>query len=825
MTALINSVAAADPVVSSYGLDFVVVLCVALMVVLVGLLLKRRPVPGPSGSGPEGGLSISRWLTTTYHKDIGLLYLVTSLFFLLFAGAIALVIRAQLTLPNGTILDPFKYDQAVTLHGLLMILWFLSPLGFAFANYFVPLQIGAKDLAFPRLNALSYWIYLFSGLLLIGTLFTPGGGPGTGWTFYAPLNTSPFSPSVGTTLAALALAMLVASVTISSINFITTIIMLRAPGVTWFKVPMFTWFILATVAMMLFAFPTLGVGLVLLAADRLLGAGYFTSNSGTILWQQLFWFFGHPEVYVVVMPALGAIAGVIATFTARTRLLGSKIILAGLALTTLLSMMVWAHHMFTTGINFNLLVFFSLTTELISIPFGLMIFGFILSFRRGRIKLTTPLLFAIGALLFVILGGITGVFQSSITLDSAFNGTYWVVAHFHYVMAGTTIFGLFAALYYWFPKITGRMYSEKLGRINFIISFISFNVLYFPYFFLYDMPRRVSTYTDPSLMIYNVIATIGAFIFGPSILLIFYNFWRSLTKGKPTGSNPWGSAEPEWSESRLSAQGYPPGMAMTSSAAPSGEEGNPHREKSTYMMFLMSIGIALFMVGLALNYAVATIGAFFFVLSVIILFRDGLRDKFAHAEEVIGERWPMQRLTGKVKLGMWVFLASESVIFGSFITAYLYIRLNSPTWIITYQVHDVTIGLINTLILVTSGLAMVLAQYSIRLGNLRGLKIGLVSAFLLGTLFLIIKLAIEWPLLYSQGFTFGSGLPASTYYLTVGAHAVHVGVGLLAISYLLLKAYRGKFSLANYEAVEMTTLYWIFVDIVWLFLFPLFYLI
>lgn len=839
MVALTYSPVAAASTVSpgdpSSGPTFIAVLGIVLMVIAIGLVLMRRPIPRPSGAavpqgegGYVGGFSVKRWLTTTNHKDIGILYLVTSLFFLIFAGAIALVIRAQLTLPNGTILDPFKYEQAVSLHGLLMILWFLSPFGFAFANYFVPLQIGSKDLAFPRLNALSYWLYLFSGLLLVGTLFTPGGGPGTGWTFYAPLNTTPFSPNPGTTLAALALAMLTVSVTVSSVNFITTIVRQRAPGMTWSKIPMFTWFILATVAMMLFAFPTLGVGLVILAADRFLNTGYFTSTGGTILWEQLFWFFGHPEVYVVAMPAIGAVAGIIVTFSGRLRLLGRKIVLAGLGLTTILSMMVWAHHMFTTGINFNVLTFFSFTTEIISIPFGIMIFGLILSFRKGRIRLTTPLLFAIGALFTVILGGITGVFQSSITLDYAFNGTYWIVGHFHYVMAGTVIFGLFAALFYWFPKITGRMYNERLGKINFLVSFISFNILYFPYFFLYDMPRRVSTYANPSLVPFNITATIGAFIFGPSVLLIFYNLWRSSTKGKPSGSNPWGSAEPEWTEGQSISVAHAPTPKVPlppfALVSPDGAEARISKGKPTYMMVVMSVGIAIFMAGLALDYYVAILGALVFIVSIVMLFRDGLGDKFASAEP-LGERWPLQGLSSKVKLGMWVFLASETVIFGSLITAYLYIRLNSAAWIVSYQVHDVTIGLINTLMLMTSGLAMVLALYSIRTGSVRGLKLGISTAFVLGALFLVIKLAIEWPALYTQGFTLASGLPASTYFITVGAHAVHVGVGLLALLYLMLKAGRGKFSTINHEAVEATTLYWLFVDIVWLFLFPLFYLI
>ena len=817
----------------------------------------------PLGTAAEEGaqkayeeFSIRRWLTTTYHKDIGILYLVTSLFFLVFGGTLALTMRSQLAVPNNTLLTPFAYEQFVSLHGLLMILWFLSPFGIAFANYFLPLQIGAEDVAFPRINALSYWLYVFSGFLMIGTVFTPGGGPGVGWTFFAPLSTTPFSPSDGTTLAILALGMIAASVTLTSVNFLTTVFTMRAPGMTWPKIPMFTWFILATLGLMLFAFPALGAGVVLLTADRLLHTGIFASADSTILWEQLFWFFGHPEVYVVVLPALGAMAAVIGTFTYK-RLYSKRLILAGLAGTTVLSMLVWEHHMFTTGISTGVLTFFQGTTEAISIPFGFIAVGLILSLSKGKIKLTTPLLFALGALYTLIVGGITGVFQSSITLDYAFSGTYWIVGHFHYIMVGTSIFGLMSALYYWFPKMTGRMYNEKFGRFTFVLSFIGFNILYFPYFFMLDMPRRVSTYSVASgLAIPNFVATVGAFIFGPSILLIFYNLWRSYRANIPSTTNPWGSVDPEWTS------GFPPGQVVYETpsqvqpkpvpqslpiigSTPSSADSSPQSSKqSSFQQFksslkgqqkpegtfssmpiVMALGVAVILLGLSVNYYLAIVGAVVFVASIVMLFRDGLSDKFASAEETVGEMWPFKGLSSKAKMGMWVFLASEAVIFGSFITVYLFERSISPTWIISYQVHDVTIGLIETIVLLTSTLAIVLALYSIRNGNVPGMKMWMVAAFILGALFLVIKLGIDWPALYASGFTLTSGLPAATYYLTVGLHGVHLGVGLVAMAYLLIKVYQGKFSSTKHEAVEITTIFWAFIDIVWLFLFALFYLI
>jgi cytochrome c oxidase subunit I+III len=493
------------------------------------------------------GFSIKEWLTTTNHKRVGILYIVTAAAFLIVAGSLGELIRTQLATPTGTLLDPFGYGETVTLHGLLMILWVLSPLAVGLANYIVPLQIGAKDLAFPRLNATSYWTYLFSGVLLVGTVLLPGGGADTGWTLYAPLNTIQFSPQPGATLAALALALLAVSVTLSSVNFITTIVRNRAKGVTWKRLPIFTWSILMTMALMLFAFPPLAGGLVLLTTDRVLGTVFFSSmQGGAILWDQLFWFFAHPEVYIIVLPAIGIIAEVFVTFAKRP-LFAKKVFIAELAAVTLLSVGVWMHHMFTTGVNFDVLQSFSFTTMAISIPFEGVVIGLVLTLRKGNIKLTPPVLFSLAAVFTVTLGGITGVLQAFPVLDYAFRGTYWVVGHFHYVMAGTAIFALIAGLYYWWPKITKRKYNENLAKFTFFFSFLGFNVLYLPYFLLLDMPRRIYSYSaNPEWGGLNFTATLGAFVFGPAVLFTVINLILSLRKNVPSEPNPWDSKELEW---------------------------------------------------------------------------------------------------------------------------------------------------------------------------------------------------------------------------------------------------------------------------------------
>jgi cytochrome c oxidase subunit I+III len=428
-----------------------------------------------------------------------------------------------------------------------MILWVLSALGIGIANYIVPLQIGAKDLAFPRLNATSYWTYLFSGVLLVGSVFMPGGSANTGWTLYAPLNTIEFTPQAGATLAILGLGLLAISVTMASINFLTTIVKKRAKGVTWTRMPIFTWSVLFTMALALFAFPPLAAGITLLTTDRVLGTVFFSSTQGgSILWDELFWFFGHPEVYIVVFPAIGIIAEVFMTF-AKKQLFARKVFIVEFAAVTFLSVGVWMHHMFTTGVNYDVLQVFSITTLAISIPFEGLVIGLVLTLYKGAIKLTTPMLFCLAAMFTVTLGGVTGVLQAFPVLDFGFRGTYWVVGHFHYVMAGTTLFALIAGLYYWWPKITKRKYNETFGKITFAISFIGFNVLYLPYFFLLDMPRRISTYSVASgWASLNLDATIGAFVFGPAILLTILNLIFSYRKNETSEPNPWGANEMEW---------------------------------------------------------------------------------------------------------------------------------------------------------------------------------------------------------------------------------------------------------------------------------------
>src|SRR2546427_1436122 len=492
-------------------------------------------------------IPLKRWLFTTNHKDVGILYLFPSFYFFVTAGLFALTFRFQLAVPSNTFLQPDEYNQLVTTHGLLMLLWVITPLGAAFANYFVPIQIGARDMAFPRLNALSYWLYLSSGVLALSSFFAGGGTADWGWTTYAPLNTVEFSPAVGGSMMGLALMLLMASSIVSTVNFLVTVFRLRAPGMSLMRLPLFTWSWIFTSLLMLWAFPAFVSALSLLIADRAFGTVFFTSpEGGSLLWDHMFWFFGHPEVYVLLLPGFGIVGDLFSTFS-RKPLYAKRLIVPCLAIASILSFTVWAHHMFMTGISGSLLEAFNITTELISIPFAIIVIAYILTLRGGSIRYSTPMLFAIGALSLFIIGGVTGVFNSSVALDTAFRGTFWVVGHFHYTIVGGGLTGLFAGLYYWFPKMTGRMYSERLGKIHFVIYMVGFNLLYFPMHLLYDMPRRIFTYdASTGWGPINLLITIGGFTFGISQLIMFGNLLWSARRGPPATQDPWNAYSLEW---------------------------------------------------------------------------------------------------------------------------------------------------------------------------------------------------------------------------------------------------------------------------------------
>jgi cytochrome c oxidase subunit 1 len=505
----------------------------------------RRPNPGP-------GAKIVKVLTTTDHKTIGLMYLVTSFWFFMAAGAMAMVIRAELAQPGLDFVSPEQYNQLFTIHGTIMMFLFAPPAAYGFANFIMPLQIGAPDMSFPRLNAFSYWLYLFGGLTVLAGFLAPEGAASFGWYAYAPLNDVIRSPQVGADLWIIGLLTSGLGTILGAVNFITTIITLRAPGMTMFRMPIFTWNILVTSILVLLAFPVITAAFFALLADRHLGAQIYNADTGgAVLWQHLFWFFGHPEVYIIALPFFGIITEVIPVFS-RKPLFGYKGLVFATVAIGALSLTVWAHHMFATGAI--LLPFFAFLSFLIAVPTGVKFFNWIGTMWRGQITFETPMLFCIGFLVTFLLGGLTGVLLASPPIDFHVHDTYFVVAHFHYVVFGTAVFAFFAGTYYWFPKFTGRMMDDRLGKVHFWTLFFGFHLTFLVQHWLgaEGMPRRYVDYLpSDGFTTLNTVSSIGAFVLGASTLPFIYNVWVSFKRGeRAPGDDPWGFGNSlEWATS------------------------------------------------------------------------------------------------------------------------------------------------------------------------------------------------------------------------------------------------------------------------------------
>ncbi|HEY3736055.1 MAG TPA: cytochrome c oxidase subunit I [Jatrophihabitans sp.] len=511
--------------------------------------IEARPFPVHQVS--KGSL-FSSLLRTTDHKVIGKMYMLTTLTFFAVGGLMALIMRAELARPGMQFLSLEQFNQLFTMHGTAMLLFFATPNVFAFANLVVPLQIGSPDVAFPRLNAFSYWLYLFGALMAMSGFITPGGAADSGWTMYTPLSDSVNSPGVGTDLWLIGLAIGGLGTILGAVNFITTVVTLRAPGMTMFRMPIFTWNILVTSILVLLAFPILTAALLVLYIDRHMGAQVFDpANGGAILYQHLFWFFGHPEVYILALPFFGVVTEIIPVFS-RKPLFGYK----GMVLATLsigaLSLTVWAHHMFSTGAV--LLPFFSVMTFLIAVPTGIKFFNWIGSMWRGSITFETPMLFSVGFMVTFLFGGLTGVMLASPPLDFQVADTYFVVAHFHYVLFGTIVFAVMGGFYFWFPKFTGRFMDEKLGKLHFWLTFIGFHATFLVQHWLgaEGMARRYADYlpTDGFTTL-NTVSTIGSFVLGASMIPFVWNVYRSYRYGEiTTADDPWGFGNSlEWATS------------------------------------------------------------------------------------------------------------------------------------------------------------------------------------------------------------------------------------------------------------------------------------
>ena len=519
--------------------------------------------PRPSVAQTPPGLSNARvakkgnvfvdWITTTDHKKIGYLYLITSFIYFLIAGVMALVIRAQLFAPGLEIVaTKEQYNQLFTMHGTIMLLMFATPLFAGFANVLMPLQIGAPDVAFPRLNALAYWFFNFGSLIAVAGFLTPQGAASFGWFAYTPLSSQTFTPGIGGNMWVFGLGLSGFGTILGAVNFITTIITMRVPGMTMWRMPIFTWNTLVTSILVLLAFPVLAAAMLALGSDRVFGSHvYDAANGGAILWQHLFWFFGHPEVYILALPFFGIVSEIFPAFS-RKPIFGYKTLVYATIAIAALSMTVWAHHMYVTGSV--LLPFFALMTMLIAVPTGVKIFNWVGTLWRGSVTFETPLVFALGFLISFVFGGLTGVILASPPLDFHVSDSYFVVAHFHYVIFGTVVFAMFAGFYFWWPKFTGKMLNESLGHWHFWTLFVGFHMTFLIQHWLgvMGMPRRYATYLpEDGFTWMNQLSTVGSVLLAVSMIPFFLNVYLTHRNGqKVTVNDPWGFGRSlEWATS------------------------------------------------------------------------------------------------------------------------------------------------------------------------------------------------------------------------------------------------------------------------------------
>lgn len=496
--------------------------------------------------------SLLSWITTVDHKKIGILYLYTTFFFFLVGGTEALIVRTQLAWSNLKIVSPDLYNQIFTMHGTTMIFLVVVPIFAGFGNYFLPLMIGARDMAFPKLNMLSYWLAFFGGVTLNLSFFL-GGAPNAGWTSYAPLSTAAYSSGSGIDFWILGLLLIGTSSTVGAINFIVTTLTMRCPGMKLTEAPMFVWSMMVTSAMVLFSTPMITVALVVLLLDRNFGTQFFSVPGGgdPLLWQNLFWFYSHPAVYIMVLPAMGIVSEVLPVFS-RKPLFGHAFIAWSSVFIAVLGFAVWAHHMFQVGSPLSVDTFFAAASMVIAVPTGIKIFNWIGTLWGGALRLTSAMLFAIGFIAMFVIGGLSGVMLATVPINWQVHDTYFVVAHLHYVLFGGSVFGFFSGFYYWYPKITGRKMNETLGKAHFWIQVIGFNLTFFGMHIvgLLGMPRRIYTYASgQGWDTYNFLSTIGAFTIALGVLLFVINWFMSMKSGEKVGDDAWGGATLEWATS------------------------------------------------------------------------------------------------------------------------------------------------------------------------------------------------------------------------------------------------------------------------------------
>jgi cytochrome c oxidase subunit 1 len=779
------------------------------------------------------------WITTVDHKRIGILYGVSAFVFFLIGGIEALIIRLQLARPNGTVVSAETFNALFTMHGTTMVFLAIMPISAAFFNYMIPLLIGARDVAFPRLNALSYWIFLF-GALFLNASFLAGAPPDAGWFGYANLTSRQFSPGMSVDFWMLSLQVLGVSSVMAGVNFIVTILNLRAPGMTLMRMPVFVWMTLVTQFLVVLAFPPITIGLIFLMFDRFFGTRFYDVAAGgdLHLWQHLFWIFGHPEVYILILPAFGIVSEVLPTF-AKKPLFGAPVVIYSGVLIGFFGFGVWSHHMFATGMGPVADAAFSIATMLIAIPTGVKIFNWLATLWGGAIRGTTAMHFAIGLIAMFTIGGLSGVMHASPPVDLQQTDTYFVVAHFHYVLIGGSLFGLFAGAYYWWPKMTGRMLDERLGRWSFWALFTGFNLTFFPQHYLgaIGMPRRIYTYqAGMGWEFWNLVSTVGAFGIALGVLLSLINAVRTLRHGAAAPGDPWDgrtlewripspppvhnfdtippvySRDTFWREKHGDSRGRKP-----TPPPPAPDPHGIHLPSPSFWPIVSAAGIATVAAGALLHLAIVIVGA---AVAVVGLFALALEH----------HRNPMhEHQTGVLdldhrKLGMWVFLGSECLFFGTLIATYLAYRGRSVVGPYPHDVLDIPITTVSSFVLLMSSLLMVLALAAVQRDDRHQSRLWLSGTAFLGLVFLGFQ-AYEFTTFVHEGLSLQTNLFGSTFFVATGFHGAHVALGVALLATLWILDLRGRLDARDATKVEIVGLYWHFVDVVWIVIFTVVYLI